>query len=139
MKKTLGFVCAAAIALMTGPAVAQTIGEPLPGLTPAELAAFEEGRLAFARGFTPPEGLGPVFNDVSCVACHNQPVPGGSGGRLVTRFGRVRGKSFDPLVDLGGSLIQDRAIARPSCDFDGEVVPPEANVESPRRTQPFCP
>ncbi len=34
------------------------------------------------------DGLGPVYNDVSCVACHNSPKPGGAGGvkNNVTNF-----------------------------------------------------
>ena len=34
------------------------------------------------------DGLGPVFNATSCVACHSQPSPGGAGGLLhnVTTF-----------------------------------------------------
>ena len=39
------------------------------------------------------DGLGPVFNARSCVACHNQNGPGGSGGREhnVTLFRRTDG------------------------------------------------
>src|SRR5687768_8171705 len=44
---------------------------PLPGLTPAELAAFVRGDDAFARQFSPGQGLGPIFNNVSCASCHS--------------------------------------------------------------------
>ncbi len=113
-------------------------GAPLPGLTPAQLAAFQDGRDAFVQVFTPADGLGPVFNDNACAACHGGPAPGGASGRLVTRFGRARGRSFDPLTELGGSLIQNRGIAAtpPGCDpFVPEVVPQQANVVTPRLTQ----
>jgi hypothetical protein len=33
------------------------------------------------------DGLGPVFNEASCVNCHDTPI-GGTNGRLETRFGK---------------------------------------------------
>ncbi len=46
-----------------------------------------DGRALFLREWIPGEptpgggdGLGPVYNDTSCVACHNQGGPGGAGG-----------------------------------------------------------
>jgi CxxC motif-containing protein (DUF1111 family) len=44
------------------------------------------------------DGLGPVYNDISCVACHNQGGVGGAGGRehnvtTFTRSERTRGRS----------------------------------------------
>jgi hypothetical protein len=35
-------------------------GEPLPGLTEAQLASFERGRELFDRQWTPEQGLGPL-------------------------------------------------------------------------------
>ena len=107
-------------------------GEPLPGLTPAELARFEAGKLAFTTPLLVEQGLGPIFNDVSCAACHSQPAPGGASPRLVTRFGRAAtgGLPFDPLTGLGGTLLQEQAIAI-GCE---EVVPPEADVTAERLT-----
>jgi len=55
-------------------------GDPLPGLTRAELARFEAGKVAFSRVFLPEEGLGPVYNENSCNACHSVPDIGGTGG-----------------------------------------------------------
>src|SRR5205085_2178063 len=83
------------------------------------------------------DGIGPVFNEASCVACHLGPgaAVGGSNGRLETRFGRVSEAGFDPLTRLGGSLLQDRGIGRAGdYQFFAEVVPPEANVVAQRRT-----
>src|SRR5262245_56121921 len=68
------------------------LGEPLNHLPPAALAAFNEGRGRFAAVETVATGLGPVFNDRSCLACHNTPAPGGTGAEattFVTRFGLV--------------------------------------------------
>jgi len=53
-------------------------GGPINGLTAAERAAFERGRLVFQRRFTPEEGLGPRYNATSCESCHSTPIPGGS-------------------------------------------------------------
>jgi CxxC motif-containing protein (DUF1111 family) len=54
------------------------LGDPLPDLTPEELAAFERGKKIFAKRFTPSEGLGPLYNATSCESCHSKPVMGGA-------------------------------------------------------------
>lgn len=113
------------------------LGGPLPGLTSDQLAAFNDGRNAFVQRFTPQQGLGPVFNDDSCVVCHGGGAPGGGSARIVTRFGRIAGGVFDPLAHLGGSLVQARAIQVPGCNVVPEVVPIQANVRTPRRSQPL--
>jgi CxxC motif-containing protein (DUF1111 family) len=115
------------------------VGGPLPGLTTAQLAAFQAGLAEFTRRHDPGTGLGPVFNDNSCVACHGGPAPGAGSGRNVTRFGRgIIGGIFDPLERLGGSLLQDRAIPPAgTCVFLPEIVPMEANIRTGRRTQPL--
>ena len=79
----------------------------LPGLTEAERQAFADGARAFGRNYTTADGLGPVFNDSSCAACHQG---GGGSNRRVTRFGRVSDGEFDALEFLGGSLVQDEGI-----------------------------
>src|SRR3977135_3563405 len=51
-----------------------------------------------------------------------------------TRSGRTGSDgTFDPLAGLGGSLLQDHAIA----NFVPEVVPAEATVIAKRRTTPL--
>src|SRR2546425_970067 len=55
------------------------LGDPLPGLTPDELARFTQGKAVFSRDFTPDTGLGPFFNNTSCAQCHEDPVTGGAG------------------------------------------------------------
>jgi CxxC motif-containing protein (DUF1111 family) len=109
------------------------LGQALPGLTRAEMASFNEGRTEFRNVETPQSGLGPIFNDVSCVACHNAGGVGGAGRSTVTRFGRTVDGVFDPLESLGGSLLQARAIDRAV----REVVPPEANTVARRVTTPL--
>ncbi len=107
-----------------------SFGDPVPGLTAAQLADFLRGQLQFETAEEPDEGLGPTFNDVSCVACHSVPVTGGSSALLETRYGRSVNGVFDPLAAEGGSLLQLKAIA-PAVQ---EVLPPDANVVAKRRT-----
>src|SRR6267143_1001461 len=119
-------------------------GDPLPGLGTAELAGFEVGKVEFVTADEADEGLGPVFNEASCVACHLGPdtAVGGTNQRLETRFGRTRAGTFDPMADFGGSLIQDQGIGAVSVPagtytFAGETVPIDATVRASRRTQPL--
>ena len=113
-------------------------GDPLPGLTAAELARFQAGQEEFGNVETAADGLGPVFNDVSCGACHSGPALGGGASRLVTRFGTITDGVFDPLANLGGSLIQVSGIGEAGhCNFTGEVVPPQATIVAGRRTTPL--
>lgn len=55
-------------------------GAPLPGLSAEELARFEAGRVVFSKVYTPEEGLGPLYTENSCNACHHEPETGGGGG-----------------------------------------------------------
>jgi CxxC motif-containing protein (DUF1111 family) len=115
-----------------------TFGDPLPGLSAADLALFNDGKTHFQEAETPADGLGPVFNEASCVACHNGPAVGGTNGRLETRFGRTTNGVFDPLASLGGSLIQDHGIGVfNGVNFVGETVPATANTVAQRRTTPL--
>ena len=109
------------------------LGQPLAGLTAAELAAFNEGGVEFRNVETAAGGLGPIFNDVSCVACHDAGGTGGASRRTVTRFGRTVNGVFDPLERQGGSLLQERSI-NPGIR---EVVPREANTVARRVTTPL--
>ena len=92
------------------PPPAQTAGAPLTGLSASQVAAFMDGRGEFTDVETIADGLGPVFNERSCVACHSVPAVGGGSTRMVTRFARRVGGVFDPLTAAGGSLMQDHAI-----------------------------
>ncbi len=98
------------------------MGDPVHGLTQAQLQRFFNGQIDYNHTFTPEEGLGPIFNKASCGNCHTNPL-GGPGSQTVTRFGLAGKDGFDPLEHLGGSLLQALAISE-SCM---EVVPVEAN------------
>ena len=108
-------------------------GEPLRGLTTNQLAAFAAGLEDFQQEDTIASGLGPIFNGVSCVACHSLPAAGGSSPTNEFRFGRLINGQFDPLTELGGSLLQQFAID-PAFQ---EVIPQQANVVAGRQTTPL--
>ena len=57
------------------------MGEPMPRATPEQLVWFERGKEVAQRAMAPADGLGPSFNAVSCMACHEKPAIGGSSGR----------------------------------------------------------
>lgn len=117
---------------------AAEFGAALSGLTEDEKARFAAGREVFVETETVADGVGPVFNDDSCGACHSTPAIGGGSDRIETRFGRRARGAFDPLAGLGGSLIQEQGIGRQgACDFVGETVPSEANVRAGRRSTPL--
>lgn len=144
MRKTLGSGWLVAIALAMVAARAATadadggFGDAITGLTTDEAARFVAGREVFVATETAEDGVGPVFNDDSCVACHGEPAVGGASARVETRFGRRTRGGFDALEALGGSLIQERGVdGRAECVIAGETVPAEANVSAGRRTTPL--
>jgi CxxC motif-containing protein (DUF1111 family) len=114
-------------------------GDPLPGMTAEETARFRAGLDAFVKQESIGSGLGPVFNAAVCRQCHDgPPAVGGTNQRVERRFGRrAPDGGFDPLIELGGPLLQDHAIGQVTgFDYEPEVIPPEANVVASRRTQP---
>jgi CxxC motif-containing protein (DUF1111 family) len=80
------------------------IGDPIAGLTQAELDAFNRGRVVFERMFTPSEGLGPFYNVASCASCHGFPIAGGSAPRYRNFYMAAVGSPgtqipfFDPIL-----------------------------------------
>lgn len=109
-------------------------GDPVVGLNAEQMAAFLDGRDEFEAAETPEGGLGPVFNNVSCVSCHSAGSTGGASAIAVTRFGRkLADGSFDPLTALGGTLLHEKSIDPGIV----ERVPPEANVVAKRLSTPL--
>src|SRR5881296_3571019 len=84
-------------------------GDSLNGLSKAQIADFDDGLSDFVEVETVADGLGPLFNGRSCGECHNIPVTGGGSERIEARFGTITNGAFDPMTNLGGSLIQDHA------------------------------
>lgn len=114
-------------------AIQPRMGDPLNGLTPAQLNRFEIGKTQFARIWTDVEGRGPVFNQNGCASCHSQPVIGGAGTIEVTRFGLPLKDGFDPLEELGGSLLQSQAISL-QC---AEMLPDNLPIVTANRVTPL--
>ena len=108
-------------------------GDPLPGLSPEELARFESGLLAYSTPLTIEQGLGPIYNKRFCGACHSQPL-GGAGVITVINFGRFENNTFDPMEHLGGPVLQSEVIPGVDLACGPEDVPPLTNVVSPRLT-----
>lgn len=91
--------------LTTAPEAGDLFDAPIDGLSAAELAAFQEGDAQFGRAFSIAEGLGPIFNNVSCASCHS----GDGRGRpenMLTRFSM----GLDPGYAMGAPQLQDKAI-----------------------------
>jgi CxxC motif-containing protein (DUF1111 family) len=110
-------------------------GNPIPGLTQAELIRFGAGKVAFEEVEGVADGIGPVFNRNSCVACHDNQATGGSSNIFSVRIGKVIHGRFDPLLRFGGPTIQTEGIVGlDGFVFPGEIVPPEANIVAKRRT-----
>ena len=78
--------------LTSAPDPGDVFDGPVEGLSGAEMAAFVRGDGEFGRRFAPSTGLGPIFNDVSCAACHSGDGRGRPGNAL-TRIG-------DPANDM---------------------------------------
>src|SRR3990170_4515704 len=94
----LAVLAACSDVFTAAPDPADVLDGPIDGLTPDELAAFVEGDEQFGRPFAPADGLGPIFNNVSCAACHS---------------GDGRGRPENVLLrfdGLGGPQLQDKAI-----------------------------
>jgi len=108
-------------------------GGPLAGLNGNELNDFNAGTGTFFAVQNIATGLGPIYNNVSCVACHSVPAPGGGSPIRVTRFGETVNGVFNPLTALDGSLLHAKAI-HPALQ---EVVPAQANTIAFRQTTPL--
>lgn len=113
------------------------LGDPLPDLSAADRALFENGRKDFEHIHSIDEGLGPVFNDHSCAQCHGVPVVGGGSARLGTRVGAIVNGVFDSLTRSGGPLLQTRGIELETHRFRPEQLPPGTTIAARRRTPPL--
>jgi CxxC motif-containing protein (DUF1111 family) len=79
------------------------LGDQLAGIASAEFSAARANFAAF-EGIA--DGLGPVFNERACGACHTDGAQGGAGVQIERRYGRFVNGLFDPLGGSGGSLRQ---------------------------------
>ena len=87
-----------------GTPIDECVAEPEPN------RSFEDNKFIFEERETPDDGLGPVYNDVGCVSCHQNPETGGISQIRELRAGHVSNGVF--VNPPGGqSLIQLRAVA----------------------------
>ena len=122
-----------------------TFGDPFSGLSTTLQTQFVAGQQNFESVETIAGGLGPVFNNNSCAACHSTPAVGGGSTTLETRYGTVTNGVFDPLTQYGGSLIHSQGIGLYNgVNFVGEIVPQPpavpggpATIVAKRRTTPL--
>jgi hypothetical protein len=91
--------------LTTPPLLGDRFDQAMRGLDNRELGDFQDGQVQFRKSFTIAEGLGPIFNNVSCASCHSGDGRGTTQNILV-RFSR----GTDLVPGEGGPQIQDRAI-----------------------------
>jgi len=91
--------------LTTKPPAGTRFDQPIEGLENGELGDFQDGQTQFRRSFSISEGLGPIFNNVSCASCHSGDGRGIPTNTL-TRFSRAG----DLIPAEGGPQIQDKAI-----------------------------
>lgn len=84
--KLFGAACTAAVLIGFIPANERTALADPPSQPAPSIEQIAAGRELFLREWIPNDprshggdGLGPVFNDTSCVACHNQGGAGGGG------------------------------------------------------------
>lgn len=135
-----GVALCAAVACTVGDDVTvhRPAGTPLPGLDDAQFAAFNAGLALFNKVYLPEEGLGPLFNENQCSACHTDPAPGGTTGfEFVTRATRFADGVCDPLSDEGGENIRTQATPLLRAQgIERESIPPSATGVG-RFTTPF--
>lgn len=115
-------------------------GDPLPGLSTADRARFDSGRIVFDSVFTPETGLGPLFNAEACGECHEEPAPGGVGDEVERHATAWHAdappgsRPCDELVAQGGPVFQQRVTPalRAAVGIDSEPVPPQATAIAAR-------
>jgi CxxC motif-containing protein (DUF1111 family) len=125
---------------------AESPGSAYADLAPPLLELFARGKDRFLHQFAPEEGLGPLYNETSCQTCHGGVggVPGGpdplglGSTHNVNHVGFDNHGFFDPMPDVGGSLLSRRSIAAdgfPRCKMLGlQGAPGTATIRSTRNT-----
>jgi CxxC motif-containing protein (DUF1111 family) len=113
--------------LTSAPEPGDVFDGPVDGLSPSELAAFIRGDQEFGRRFSAATGLGPIFNDVSCAACHS----GDGRGRPENALTRIGSPDDGMYSSLGGPQIQDRAIPGALAELTPHGVPVSLRLPPP--------
>ncbi len=116
---------------------AEEAGRPLRLLSSRERHQFELGNAVFNTVFTPATGLGPLFNNRSCAACHSAPAPGGAGIQIETHATTWSGGACEEFEDInGGSVVQDSVtpLLYRALGITREPMPPLATASGKRTT-----
>jgi CxxC motif-containing protein (DUF1111 family) len=79
------------------------LGDALPGVNGSNFAAAKAN---FGATEVQSDGLGPIFNERSCGACHANGALGGAGQNVERRYGTLTNGVFNSLAATGGSLRQ---------------------------------
>src|SRR4029079_14312667 len=77
------------------------LGDAIPG---TNATAFAAAKNNFALTETQQDGLGPIFNERSCSACHANGAIGGAGQQVERSYGTLTNGVFNGLANTGGSL-----------------------------------
>ena len=109
--------------LPDGPEENEVLDGTVEGLSIEEELFFGEGDEAFARIFTPSDGLGPLFVETSCISCH---VGDGRGHPFSELFRFSHIDEIGNLIELdslGGPQLQHRS----TIGYEKESIPLMAN------------
>ncbi|HEY8224217.1 MAG TPA: di-heme oxidoredictase family protein [Pyrinomonadaceae bacterium] len=88
-----------------GTPIDECVAEPVPP-TARGNGRFEDNKFIFSERETVDDGLGPTYNDVGCVECHQSVDTGAFGQQMEFRAGHISNGQF---VDApGGQLIHAR-------------------------------
>jgi CxxC motif-containing protein (DUF1111 family) len=88
-----------------GTPVDECVAEPEPP-TARGNGTFEDNKFIFEEEETVEDGLGPTYNDVGCVTCHQAVDTGAFGQQMEFRAGHLSGSNF--VDNPGGQLIHAR-------------------------------
>ena len=116
------------------------LGDAIAGTNATQFAAAKAN---FGLTETQQDGLGPIFNERSCSACHSNGAIGGAGQNIERRYGTLTNGVFNGLANTGGSLRQLFGIGgfNPSpgvnCNSGTDANPaPGATIFAGRMTTP---
>ena len=99
------------------------------------------GERLFSTEFTVAEGLGPLYNQTSCIGCHSVPSAGGMGPDgigVAIRVGRSVDGQFDALPGEGGPVARSHSVSElgQACDLL-PGLPRGATISSVRNAPPL--
>ena len=114
------------------------LGSFLAGTTDRDTRRLRAGEQLFNRIFTPETGLGPLFNDNQCSACHTSPATGGTGDQFVQRQSRFSASTgCDLLTAAGGENVRINATPALRAHGIAKQPDPATATEKTRFNVPF--